>query len=126
MEYLCMYCGELKNEMTPFNYVTIARKRGEEDIKVCCNCSVKLMSHPKYVIQENNKILVPEDEKIELYKISKYNWKPKDMRSKQIREEEKLMKAHGRAMKGVLDFDVQKYKVTAQKIKDLTAYKVKK
>ena len=124
--YLCMYCGNIKDEMTPMIVMVISKTRGEEDIKVCCECSAKIFSNPKFMTKEGSKISVPENEKIELYKITKYVWKPKDNRSKQIKEEEKLIKAHGRAMKGVLDFDVQKYKVTAQKIKDPTVYKVKK
>lgn len=126
MNYLCVYCGEIKGEMSPMVVMIIAKTRGDEEIKVCCECSAKLFSNPKYMVKEGNKIHIPEQEKINLYKISKYNWKPKDNRSKEIKEQEKLMKDHGRMMKGVLDFDKTDYKVTTKKIKDVTVYKVKK
>lgn len=124
--YLCEYCGNIKNEMFPYIILTICRTRGNDEIKVCCECSAKLYSNPKYVVKEGSKIHIPDNEKIELYRISKYSWKPKDIRSKEIRQEEKLIKEQGRAMRGILDFDKTDYKVVSKKIKDESTTKVKK
>jgi hypothetical protein len=117
MNYLCEYCGCIKNELSPYIIMKICKVRGESEIKVCCDCSAKIYANNKYTVKEGNKIEVPNDEKIELYRVSKYMWKPKDIRSKEIRDAEKIAKEHEWIHKGTLDYDKKEYKVVSKQIK---------
>ena len=116
MNYLCEYCGVIKNELTPYVILIICKTRGESEIKVCCECSAKIYSNHKYFVKEGNKISIPDNEKIELYKITKHKWKPKDIKIKEIKEEAKKAKELEWKNKGTLDYDKKEFKVV-EKVK---------